>query len=172
MGSGSACTERKVTSRSCPSSRANPTGLRHVVGRQRVGGLVESVAGRVYGRSIHREDEGCLAARPPGSRSLGGERLWVDAHIALGRSRGGLTTKLQLVTDGHGLGRRAQRGPSARERARHARSRRCERPGCYEKLAIHYLALVQISMITFGSATSNVPVTQSLGQTHGSHRLE
>src|SRR5215208_678917 len=77
MGSGSACTERTVTSRSSPS-RASPTGRRrHVVGQpDAVGGLVESVAGRVHGGSVHRQDYGRLAAR---------------AHLARGRRGGGHT---------------------------------------------------------------------------------
>src|SRR5215218_784954 len=74
MGSGSACTERTGTSRSCPSrARARQVAGRHVVGQpDAVGGLVESVAGRVHGRSVHRQDDGRLAARAHLGRRGGG----------------------------------------------------------------------------------------------------
>ena len=64
--------ERTGTSRSCPSGPARQVAGRHVVGQpDAVGGLVEGVAGRVHGRGVHRQDDGRLAARPPGSRSPG-----------------------------------------------------------------------------------------------------
>ena len=47
--------ERTGTSRSCPSRPAREVAGRHVVGKpDAVRGLVESVAGRVHGRGVHR----------------------------------------------------------------------------------------------------------------------
>jgi hypothetical protein len=64
MGSGSACMERTGTSRSCPSGPARQVAGWHVVGQpDAVGSLVEGVAGRVYGRGVLRQDDGCLVAR-------------------------------------------------------------------------------------------------------------
>src|SRR5215218_2167378 len=84
MGSGSACMGRTGTSRSCPSRPpARQVAGRHVVGQpDAVGGLIEGVAGRVHGRGVHRQDDGRLAARPPGSRSPRWRAHQVDAHIS------------------------------------------------------------------------------------------
>lgn len=77
--------ERTGTSRSCPSGPARQVAGRHVVGQpDAVGGLVESVAGRVHGRSVHRQDDGRLAAR---------------AHLGRGR-RGGGRTRLTRTSRG------------------------------------------------------------------------
>src|SRR3954454_7821065 len=59
MGSGSACMARTGTSRSCHSGPARQGARRHVVGKpDAVGGSVAGVAGRLHGRSVHRQDSG------------------------------------------------------------------------------------------------------------------
>jgi hypothetical protein len=63
MGSGSACTELTVTSRSC-ASRASPTGRRAARGRSaRRRWRLGRKRGRVYGRSVHRHV--CVAENQP-----------------------------------------------------------------------------------------------------------
>ena len=77
--------ERTGTSRSCPSGPARQVAGRYVVGQpDAVGGLVEGVAGRVHGRGVQRQDDGCLAAR---------------AHLRRGR-RGGGRTRLTRTSRG------------------------------------------------------------------------
>jgi hypothetical protein len=84
------------------------------------------------GRSLPRPPQ---ALRAPGENRPPGE----PADHALGRSRGGFTTKLHLVADGDGLPLAVALSAGQAHESMHATR--------YEKLAVHYLALVQVSMI-------------------------
>jgi hypothetical protein len=122
MGSGSACTERTVTSRSCPS-RASPAGRRAARGRSaRRRWRPGRKRGRVHVRSVHRQDDGRLAEGSEfcvrgieGRRAQGQQRAAADSGVPL-QGHGDGDTRRPRSSE------RRRRDRSVGQSARHARS--------------------------------------------------